>query len=763
MWAAIAQKRTALLGHVQHSSPSKCRLEEEEEEEDSMSGMLARLSHLVVNRPLRFVLVWFFFGLVVIALCPRLGAYTSSSAGAGLSSSYESTRATQLADRSFPSATNATGAVAVSNVSGGKLSATALSTVIPEVAKSVNAAGISGLTGVSLAQLSTDGTVEIMNVQFAGPAGDATVNDAVASLRHELDAEFAGTGLRGQLTGSASISTDTTSAYAHAQLILTIFTILGIVLVLGLVFRSVLIAVIPVLVIGALHVIAADLTALLAKMAHFEVGTSLDPLMTVVMFGVGTDYVVFLLFRHRENLAAEAPSDATGHRRVLGSSLARMSLVIASAAATVTTAFVALLGADLQALRTLGPGLMIAVVVTGLAGLTLFPAIFSLSGRFLFWPTTPRVAAHADSSLTAKMAHSVSLRPVRWAFGVAVVIAAGCTGIFSYGVTYNTLAELPSSTPSLEAYSTLAKSFPAGVIAPTAIYVSSHSTTPPDAAAVEKLQADIKAVPGVAAVGPVSSDATKMASTFNVILSSDPYSNEAIVLVRDTIEPLANHAVSGSTVEVGGTTAQLVDVKASVAKSMKTVVPLALLLVGVILVALLRRAIVAPLWVLASVVMLYAAVMGVLSLTFITLLGYDGLDFSVILIAYLFVMAIGSDYNILIVDIINERTREGHSPRSAAEGAMISGGPAVAAAALILAVTFSSMLFTNIEILEEIGVAVIITALLTAFVLASRGVPAMSVIHGRSFWWPSGATRVPVGDSEYAGRSIGHSDSTDGE
>lgn len=718
-----------------------------------MRVMLERLSSLVVRRPWRFLAAWVLFALVVITFCPRLAAYTSSSAGAGLSDAYESTRATQIADRYFPSATHATGAVAVSSVAGGKLSTTALGETIPQAAKAINADHLKGLVGISPAQVSADGTAQILSAQFTGPAGDAAVNDAVAALRHDLDAQFAGTGLRAQLTGSASISTDTTSAYAHAQLILTIFTILGIVLVLGLVFRSVVIAIIPVVVIGALHLIAADLTALLAKLAHFEVGTSLDPLMTVVMFGVGTDYVVFLLFRHRENLLDEQPGDTVGHRRVLGRSLARMSLVIASAAATVTTAFVALLGADLQALRTLGPGLMIAVVITGMAGLTLFPALFSLAGRHLFWPMTPRPKTSERSSVTMKAAGSVSRHPVAWAVGVAIVIACGCTGIASYAVTYNTLLELPSTTPSLEAYTTLAGSFPAGVIAPTSIFVSSSSTAPVDAAAVGHLQASIKATPGVAAVGAVSTDPTGAAATFNVILSSDPYSNEAIALVRDTIEPQARHGVSGSTVEVGGTTAQLVDVKASVTKSMRTVVPLALLLVGLILFALLRRAIVAPLWVLASVVMLYAAVMGLLSLLFISLMGYSGLDFSVILIAYLFVMAIGSDYNILIVDIINEHTRAGRSPRTAASRAMVAGGPAVAAAALILAVTFSSMLFTNIEILEEIGVAVIITSLLTAFVLASRGVPAMSIIHGRSFWWPSAVARIPVDGSKDAGSS----------
>ncbi len=150
-------------------------------------------------------------------------------------------------------------------------------------------------------------------------------------------------------------------------------------------FRSPLIALLPIVVIGAVHEVAQSITALLADLLNFQVGPELAPLLLVVMFGVGTDYMVFLLFRHREHVAkGEAPL------RALDTAVSRVGVVIASAAATVIAAFAALLVASLESLRTLAPGLIVGVALMLLAALTLAPAIMSLLGLRLFWPSPPK-------------------------------------------------------------------------------------------------------------------------------------------------------------------------------------------------------------------------------------------------------------------------------------------------------------------------------------------------------------------------------------
>lgn len=721
--------------------------------------MFASLSRSVVKHSWWYVVGWIILVLICKFACPSLADYTTSSAGAGLSSHYESTQATNVANKYFPSTVNASGSLAISNTNGSAITTDQqTSTTAPSIAGLVtylNDKKIDGVAGVKTnngvypnGYFSANGKVQIVAVSFSAASGSTNVNNAVTTVRNDVNSYFKGTTLRGQLTGNAAIAVDTTSAYASAQTILTIFTVLGIVVVLLLVFRSPIIAFTPVVVVGVLHIAAASLTALLAKLLNFQVGTDLDPLLIVVMFGVGTDYVVFLLFKHRENVINMIPKDRVALRKVMDKSLSQMSIVILSAAMTVTIAFAALLTANLESLKTLGPGLMIGVILMGLAGVTLLPAIFNLAGNALFWPVKPK-ARPADAKHRTQseyFADSVGRHPLLWVTGVAVFMAICCLGMISYlgpnGKTYNTLYELPTSTLSQQATNTISGAFPAGFIGPTQIYIASDNSKALNLTDVTNLQTEVKGISGVSSVtqlvGNNTSDPTaSTAAYFNVILEANPYTIPAINLIQDTIEPKVNLSIPGAVVNVGGTSATFVDVRDSVLLSLKYVVPTAIVLIGIVLFFLLKRTIVASLWILLAVVFLYFAVLGLVSIIFLKLLGYDGLDFSVVMIAYLFVMAVGSDYNILVSDYIRSAHDSGKSALDAAKYAMAQGGPSISAAAAILAVTFASMLVTNIQLLEEIGASVMAACLIASFLLVSKGITGISILNRKSYWWPS--------------------------
>jgi putative drug exporter of the RND superfamily len=692
--------------------------------------MFKQISRLVIAHPWRVIATWVVLGAVVVALAPKLSTYTSNNNSSFLPSSYQSVQALEAAEHYFPPLAQASGLIVVSAKDGGVLSAADQSKVAA-LAGSLGADHIPAVGSVttSPSYLSENKKVQLVQVVFDGQAGDPGPNGAVPSVRDQTDSFLAGSGLRGQLTGNAAISVDSTTAYENAEIVIGIATVVLILALLGLVFRSPLIALLPIVIIGAVHEMAQSITAALADWLHFQVGPELAPLLLVVMFGVGTDYMVFLLFRHREHVAKGEPA-----LQALDTAVSRVGVVIASAAATVIAAFAALLVASLESLRTLAPGLIVGVALMLLAALTLAPAIMSLLGIRLFWPSQPKPPSHDHRTRSERIGAMVARRPAAVLSVCAAVLIGLALGTLGYKTTYNQLAELPSSTLSQQAYNEMATAFPPGFLGPTQVFVTSSQEV--DHQQVNALAGKLSKTKGVASVLPIQYNQDGKAAEFQVILTDDPYSIEAIDNVRGPVRETANGSIPGASVLVGGTTSQLVDVQTALRKDMKHVFPLALAIVAVIL-GLLLQAVLGPLYLLIGVVLTYAATLGTIVLVFLDGAGFVGLDFTIPIIVYLFVMAIGTDYNILIASRLREEFKAGLPPRQAARLAIVHGAPAVSAAGLILAGTFASLLLTGIQLLQEIGLAVALGVLLAANVLATRIVPTLAAIRGFHFWWPN--------------------------
>ena len=388
------------------------------------------------------------------------------------------------------------------------------------------------------------------------------------------------------------------------------------------------------------------------------------------MFGVGTDYIVFLLFRYREHV-----SEGDQPKGALLYSLTKVGEVIASAAATVMAAFAALLVASLESLRTLAPGLIVGIALMLLAALTLVPAILSLLGINLFWPTKPAMRTSTRRTRSERIGDMVARHPAIVLTTWVVVLAALAFGALGFKTTYNQLAELPASTPSQVAYNTMASAFPAGYLGPTQVFVISDTSAPLNQADVNALASKLSTTQGVSKVLPPQYTTSGGQALINVLLTDDPYAVSAINDVAGPVRTTADAtAVSGATTLVGGTTSQLVDVRTALRHDIKHVFPLALGIVAVIL-ALLLRALIAPIYLLIGVVLTYVATLGVITLVFINGFGFVGLDFTIPIIVYLFVMAIGTDYNILIASRLREGLEEGLPPRDVPGGhrARLSG------------------------------------------------------------------------------------------
>jgi RND superfamily putative drug exporter len=730
-----------------------------------LTRFFTKLGTVVIARPWWIIASWIVAGVLVVLLSPQLVTFTSNNNSSFLPSSYESVQAQAVAAKYFPSDAGASGTIVVNATNDGVLT-TADQQKVDALAVSLTDDKISSVESVttSALYLSPNQKVQLVQVVFTGQAGDAGPNAAVPVVRDKTNTFLEGSGLTGGLTGNAAISVDSTNAFDSAEVVITVATVLLILLLLGIVFRSVLIAVLPIVIIGAVHQMAQSLTAVLADWFHFVVGPELAPLLVVVMFGVGTDYIVFLLFRYREHLSEGEPP-----KKALPYSLAKVGEVITSAAATVMAAFAALLVASLESLRTLAPGLIVGIALMLLAALTLVPAILSLLGINLFWPTKPAAREAGRRTRSERIGDMVARHPGIVLASWSVLLIGLAFGSIGFKTTYNQLAELPASTPSQVAYNTMATAFPAGYLGPTQVFVTSDTSAPLNEADVSALAAKLAATKGVSTVLPPQYTDSKAQVLINVLLTDDPYSITAIDNVAGPVRSTANSsAVPGAVTLVGGTSSQLVDVRAALRHDVEHVFPLALGIVAVIL-ALLLRALLAPLYLLVGVVLTYAATIGVITLVFINGFGFVGLDFTIPIVVYLFVMAIGTDYNILISARLREGFEEGLSPRETSRIAIVHGSPAVASASLILAGTFASLLLTGIQLLEEIGLAVALGVLLAANVLATRIVTTLAALRFWHFWWPhrihhqtatSRADLVPlaqddvgVGDAGIAGGS----------
>ena len=630
--------------------------------------MFGWLATFVVARRWWIIGAWVVAAGVIIALAPKIGSYTSDSYN--LPDSYQSVQAQAVAAQDFPTVAGASGVLAVSATDGSVLSS-ADQQKITELVTSLNADHIEAVTSISTSPLylSQNQKVQLVQVVMAGQPGAAGPNAAVAAIRSNTTGFLADTGLVGGLTGNAAISVDETAAFDHAGLVIGVATVLLILLLLGLVFRSVLIALLPIVVIGVVHQMAQAITAFLAEWLHFDVGPDLAPLLIVVMFGVGTDYMVFLFFRHREQIAKGAdPASSLLH------AVSRVGVVIASAAATVIAAFGALLVASIGQLRTLAPGLMVGVFLMFLAALTLVPAICSLLGLRLFWPTMPKAPDPTRRTRSERIGNAVAKHPAMVLLISVGVLAALGLGTLNYKITYNQLAELPASTPSTVAFNTVASAFPPGTLGPTEIFITAPTAL--SAAEVSALQTKLSTTTGVATVVPAQYADANKAAMIQLLLSDNPYSNAAIADLAGPIRSAVAGSVPGATIVAGGVTSSLADVKVALHIDTLRILPLALLIVAVIL-ALLLRAILGPIYLLIGGLLTYAATLGVIVLIFINGFNFVGLDFSLPITAYIFVIAVGTDYNILMASRLKEQFLAGDSPREAARTAVVHGSPAV--------------------------------------------------------------------------------------
>ncbi|MGV9263488.1 MMPL family transporter [Kitasatospora sp. NPDC003701] len=696
--------------------------------------MFHRLGHFVVRRAWWVIAAWVVAMIAIVAGAPTITAQTDEASF--LPKHYESIQASALQEKAFPASFTPSALALFERNDGGAMN---------DADKAAMAKIVQGLTDKKIADVekiipvSEQTTSKDAKYALAPIAIDKAkqqsedFGEAAKHLREEGKSLASGTDLKFQLGGAAAQALDQKESSGSADALIAMSTVLLVAIIVGIIFRSILAGILPVLISLVVAMPTANgVIAYATKAFGLESTPVLSAILIVVVLGVGTDYFLFLAFRYRERLRA-----GDDRKEAVANAVGRVGEAIASAAGAVTVAFAVLVLSSLGMFKALGPALAIAVVVTAFASLTLAPAVLAvIPARGVFWPGKKWMNEPSNARFAA-LGRMVEKRPALVALASGGVLVALSAGALGYNGTFDLAgSSMPKDKESMVVQDKLMNGFSAGAADPSHVYLTSTAGAKLDPAAFESYAAKLSTVSGVSPVAAkpqLSEDGTT--ADFTVLLKNEPSSNAAIDSLTDLREVAHSQAPAGTEAKVGGLTAVYKDINLAMTHDYKLVFPIAGLLILLIL-GLQLRSVVAPWYLMVSVGLGFTATLGAATLLFQQIGSETGLMFMLPILIYLFVVAIGTDYNILIIARLREEARAGRNPREAAREALRHGGPTVAAAGFILAASFATFMLAGNVFMLEFGFAMAFGIALAAFVMALFFTPALTALIGRAAWWP---------------------------
>ncbi len=547
-------------------------------------------------------------------------------------------------------------------------------------------------------------------------SGNTEVARAVTDLRTSLRSDLPA-GVTAQVTGPAAIQTDLGAVFTGANTRLLLVTASVVALLLLVTYRSPILWLVPLSIVGLADQLAAVVATRVLHAVDVPWDESTLGIVSVLVFGAGTNYALLLISRYRDEL--RATEDRYAAMRV---AVHRTAEAVLLSASTVVVGVLTLLLSLVPATRGLGLASAVGIVVAVIGVLVGLAATLVLFGRWVFWPVVPRLGQPRlveTRSLWRRVGDAVARRP--WAFVVATLV--GLT-VLAGGITQIRTGLSPSDQflakpEAIAAAERLARSFPAG---------SSDPLTVVTRGSAEQVVAAARGVPAVSSARPGA--AHDGWSTVSVVLSPDPGSDPARAAVRDVREALSGIPETF----VGGTEAQQVDAATAAERDRAVILPLILALVfGVLLVLL--RSLVAPVLLVLTVVATYAASLGISWWIFTGVFGFAALDVTAPLLTFLFSVALGVDYNIFLVTRAREEGAE-HGPREGMLRALGATGGVITSAGVLLAAVFAVLGVLPLVVLAQVGVIICIGVLLDTLVVRTVLVPAIALLLGERFWWP---------------------------
>ncbi|MFZ0041797.1 MAG: MMPL family transporter [Solirubrobacteraceae bacterium] len=667
------------------------------------------------------VIVWV---LAIVLLHPLAGSLyevTNDTAAANLPSSAPSTRVVTIQDAAQRSSSRQvqsdTVAVVIARAEG--IAAGVLAASREARAAVGRLVGrVDGLGAPGALRRAPDGQTEVFTADVTAPALNATSTDthAVQAVRRAVALATRGLddGLQVAVTGQAAITADTGNTSQNALLV-TALVIVAVVLLL--VYRSIVLWVFPLLGALAGIVVAQAATHGLGS-AGVTVSSLSSSILIVLAFGAASDYAVLLIHRYRAELRHHpAAEDA------MAAALRRTLPTLAASAATVVGAMLCLLAAESASLHGLGPVGAVAIASALLAQTTFLPAMLLVFGRAAFWPRPPRAGDTRDegSPVWSSIGTRVANHPGRVALVAVVLLGAACVGLVTLRVDNNPLANLKGKPESVEGAQVVAEHFGPGAIAPLVLLA------PPREASAAAATA--RSIPSVTSVAREPS--VRGYANYSVTLSVDPYGAKGSTAVANLRARLDRHA-PGSL--VGGDPAVQYDITQAAGHDALVLIPLVLVVICAV-VAVLLQALVAPLILVATTALSFGASFGLANVLWRYGLGYPGVEAQLPLYVFVFLVALGVDYNIFLAARIREESRQIDTRHATIRGLAVTGG-VITAAGVILAGTFGALAGRPLVNITEVGTAIAIGVLLDTLLVRTVLVPGAFLIIGERVWWP---------------------------
>ena len=569
------------------------------------------------------------------------------------------------------------------------------------------------------AAISEDGTTALISVPL-DQSDDFDVTTLRIDTMRELAPEGMPAGLEVYVTGPEAFIKDVGSIFEGADISLLAVTASVVALLLLVTYRSPVLWIIPLLVVGVADGMAGILARQVADLLGFVPDASVVGILSVLVFGAGTNYALLLISRYREELLSHED-----RREAMRIAIRGAGPAILASGSTVAVALALLLLAEIEGRQVLGLMSAVGIVVAMVAGLLVLPSALVVFPRGIFWPLVPKVGGKNpfEKSIWTKLGRAVSKRPLTIAgAGVALlaVLATGGLGIKTGLSATEIFIEKPEAVAGQEV---LAEAFSAGAATPTQVIV--------DAGSVAAATAILESVDGVdeVRVGATNDEITQL----DAILNADPESQEALEVIRQMRLAL-DDLPEGTLALVGGQDATTLDAQDATERDQLLLVPLILISVFLILILLLRS-LLTPILLLVAVAGSFFSAVGASWLVFQNIFGFPALDLTVFILAFLFLVALGVDYSIFLVTRAQEEART-LGTREGMRKALGATGGVITSAGILLAAVFAVLGVLPLIALAQVGTIVCIGVLLDTLLVRTVIVPAMAFKLGAKFWWP---------------------------
>lgn len=660
---------------------------------------------------------WWLLVAVLIAACAAImGVGSNDDAGRAPTSLPESSESARVkaAVAEFPGGTDAPVIIVVGRTDGGVLSE-------PDLAAADKA--VSAIAGTEERRpglvVAPDGAAALGQANISGELSGVTLTEEIDRLRAIADQQTP-PGLTLQITGGPAFGADIANSFAGADFTLLAVTALVVALLLIITYRSPVLWLIPLLVIGLADRTATSVGTALARLTDLSFDGSTSGITSVLVFGAGTNYALLLVSRYRDELHRYGD-----HRQALREAVRRAGPAILASNITVVLALCTLLLATLPNTRSLGlmaaAGLLVAVVFV----LVALPPALALCGRNVFWPFVPRERADdiTEQGLWHRIATWVVARPVAVSAAAIVVLLGCCTGLFGVSIGLSQTEQFRVEAESVDGFDTLAAHFPSGAADPTIVLARTGTA--------DEVGRALSTVPGISAVGPAGSHAGM--DRWRVTLEGAPESPQAFETIEAMRSALA--AVPATEALVGGSDAQALDTRDAARRDQFLVIPLILVVVFAVLLVLLR-AVPAAVLLIAVTVLSALAALGLGTLVGTHLFGFPALDTTTPLFAFLFLVALGVDYTIFLVTRAREET-DGHGTVTGMVRAVSATGAVITSAGIVLAAVFCVLGVLPLITLTQLGIIVGIGIVLDTFLVRTVVIPALFTVVGPKVWWPN--------------------------